>query len=106
MPAVAVRDGVAVAVGGGGSGTPGRDQVRIEVRDHGPGFPPGFLPHALDRFTQADRSRATSGTGLGLAVTAAIARAADGEYGAYDHPERGAVVRIALPALPQPPESF
>jgi signal transduction histidine kinase len=81
------------------------DQVRIEVRDHGPGFPPDFLPHAFDRFTQADRSRATTGTGLGLAITAAITGAADGEYGAYNHPDGGAVVWITLPTLPQPPLS-
>lgn len=81
------------------------NRLRIEVRDHGPGFPPDFLPHAFDRFTQADRSRATSGTGLGLAITAAITRAADGEYGARNHPEGGAVVWIALSTLPQPPKS-
>ncbi|MFJ9909509.1 sensor histidine kinase [Streptomyces sp. NPDC101152] len=85
------------------TGRPGAKQIRIEVRDHGPGFPPDFLPHAFDRFTQADRSRATSGTGLGLAITAAIARAADGEYGAFNHPDGGAVVWITLPTLPQPP---
>ncbi|MFI1201189.1 sensor histidine kinase [Streptomyces sp. NPDC020883] len=78
-------------------------QVRIEVRDHGQGFPPDFLPHAFDRFTQADRSRATSGTGLGLAITAAITRAAGGGCGAYNHPDGGAVVWITLPALPPPP---
>ncbi|MGW0212697.1 HAMP domain-containing sensor histidine kinase [Streptomyces sp. NPDC003233] len=84
---------------------PDGDRVRLEVRDHGPGFPPDFLPHAFDRFTQADRSRATSGTGLGLAITAAIARAAHGQYGAFNHPDGGAVVWISLPALPQPPAS-
>jgi signal transduction histidine kinase len=82
---------------------PHEQRTRIEVRDHGPGFPPDFLPHAFDRFTQADRSRATTGTGLGLAITAAIARAADGEYGAYNHPDGGAVVWIAVPRLSQPP---
>ncbi|WP_051877084.1 sensor histidine kinase [Streptomyces natalensis] len=84
---------------------PDGDQVRIEVRDHGPGFPPAFLPHAFDRFTQADRSRATSGTGLGLAITAATARAAGGEYGAFNHPDGGAVVWITLPTLPHPPHA-
>lgn len=74
------------------------DRVRIEVRDHGPGFPPDFLSHAFDRFTQADTARATSGTGLGLAITAAIARAADGTYGASNHPDGGALVWISIPA--------
>ncbi|UXY32768.1 HAMP domain-containing histidine kinase [Streptomyces sp. HUAS TT20] len=84
---------------------PYEKQIRIEVRDHGPGFPPDFLPHAFDRFTQADRSRATTGTGLGLAITAAIARAADGAYGAFNHPDGGAVVWITLHTLPLPPVS-
>ncbi|GGJ70916.1 sensor histidine kinase [Streptomyces brasiliensis] len=74
------------------------DRIRIQVRDHGPGFPTDFLPHAFDRFTQADRARATIGTGLGLAITAAIARAADGACGAANHPGGGAVVWITLPA--------
>lgn len=73
-------------------------QIRIEVRDHGQGFPPDFLPHAFDRFTQADRARATTGTGLGLAITAAIARAGGGSHGAANHPDGGAVVWITLPA--------
>jgi signal transduction histidine kinase len=77
-------------------------QIRIEVRDHGPGFPPAFLPHAFDRFTQADRARATTGTGLGLAITAAIARSSGGDYGAANHPDGGAAVWITLPSAPQP----
>ncbi|MFF4180803.1 sensor histidine kinase [Streptomyces sp. NPDC001750] len=40
-------------------------QIRIEVRDHGPGFPAGFLPTAFDRFIRADAARATTGTGPG-----------------------------------------
>ncbi|WUB33280.1 HAMP domain-containing histidine kinase [Streptomyces sp. NBC_00589] len=72
-------------------------QIRIEVRDHGPGFPPDFLPHAFDRFTQADLARATTGTGLGLAITAAIARSCSGDYGAANHPDGGAVAWITIP---------
>ncbi|MEV0905445.1 sensor histidine kinase [Streptomyces hokutonensis] len=70
-------------------------QIRIQVRDHGPGFPPDFLPHVFDRFTQADRARATTGTGLGLA--SAIARSCGGDHGAANHPDGGATVWITLP---------
>ncbi|MGW4822705.1 sensor histidine kinase [Streptomyces sp. NPDC004227] len=73
-------------------------QIRLVVRDHGPGFPPDFLPHAFDRFAQADRARTTTGTGLGLAITAAIASAAGGSHGATNHPDGGAVVWITLPS--------
>jgi two-component system, OmpR family, sensor kinase len=77
-----------------------RPRLAIEVRDHGPGFPPGFLPHAFERFRRADhaRGRADGGTGLGLAIVASIARAHGGTAAAANHPEGGAVVRIELPA--------
>jgi signal transduction histidine kinase len=77
-------------------------QAAIHVRDDGPGFPPGFLPHAFDRFTQADRARSTAGTGLGLAITAAIARAAGGTYGAANRHDGGADVWITLPTATTP----
>src|SRR5262249_31775552 len=31
----------------------GERQVEIHVRDHGPGFPPAFLPRAFERFSHA-----------------------------------------------------
>ncbi|HEY6794003.1 MAG TPA: HAMP domain-containing sensor histidine kinase [Kineosporiaceae bacterium] len=73
-------------------------QVRILVRDHGPGFPAAFLPQAFDRFTRADPARSGPGSGLGLAITAAIARTAGGGYAARNHPGGGAEVWITLPA--------
>ena len=73
--------------------------VAVEVRDHGPGFPPGFLPHAFERFQRADRarSRAGGGAGLGLAIVASIVRAHGGMAIAGNHPGGGALVRIELP---------
>jgi two-component system, OmpR family, sensor kinase len=57
-----------------------RRVLAIEVRDHGPGFSDGFLPHAFERFRRADpaRDRADGGTGLGLAIVAAITHAHGG----------------------------
>ncbi|MGV9346696.1 sensor histidine kinase [Streptomyces spiralis] len=60
---------------------PDDGQIRVQVRDRGPGFPPGSLPHAFDRFTWADAARTTTGTGLGPAITAAIARSAGATTG-------------------------
>ena len=46
------------------------DAVRIEVTDSGVGIDPVFLPHAFDRFRQADNgtTRTHGGLGLGLAI--------------------------------------
>jgi hypothetical protein len=83
----------------------GQDLVVVEVRDRGPGFPPGFLPHALERFSRADagRSRAEGGTGLGLAIVEFIARAHGGRAVAVNRPGGGARVSVELPAVPPGP---
>ncbi|WP_342214821.1 HAMP domain-containing sensor histidine kinase [Nocardia cyriacigeorgica] len=73
--------------------------VTITVRDHGPGFPPEFLPHALDRFTRADAARTRGGNGLGLSIVAAIAARHHGRVHAANHPDGGAVVTVELPAV-------
>ena len=70
--------------------------VRIAVRDHGGGIPPGFAPRALDRFSRADEARATGGAGLGLAIVAAIARAHGGDVRLRDA-EPGTVAELDLP---------
>jgi signal transduction histidine kinase len=72
----------------------------IEVRDAGPGFPPGFLPHAFERFGRPgqDRARSAGGAGLGLAISRAIVLAHGGKAVASNRPEGGAVVSLELPA--------
>ena len=52
--------------------------LRLVVSDSGPGFHPDFQPVAFDRFTRADRSRSTPGSGLGLHLVSAVARAHGG----------------------------
>jgi two-component system, OmpR family, sensor kinase len=88
------------AAGGDGGGR--GPVVAVEVRDHGPGFPPEFLPRAFERFQRADtaRGRADGGAGLGLAIVATIARAHHGRVDAGNLPAGGARVRIELPADP------
>jgi signal transduction histidine kinase len=75
----------------------GRAAVVIQVRDHGTGFDPGFLPRAFDRFTRTDHARTGHGTGLGLAITAALARSHHGNVEAANHPDGGAVLTLTLP---------
>lgn len=72
--------------------------VTIEVRDHGPGIDPEFLPRAFDRFTRADDARTAGGTGLGLAITAALTRRNDGRATAANADDGGASFILTLPA--------
>jgi two-component system sensor histidine kinase MtrB len=43
-------------------------EVRVAVRDHGPGLPPALVNKVFDRFVRGDRSRRSEGSGLGLAI--------------------------------------
>jgi signal transduction histidine kinase len=46
----------------------------IAVSDDGPGIPGDEIPHVFKRFYRLERSRHTSGNGLGLSLVAAVAR--------------------------------
>ncbi len=54
----------------------GRD-IRLEVADDGPGIPTAERDRVFRRFHRLDASRSTPGTGLGLALVAAIAEIHD-----------------------------
>jgi two-component system OmpR family sensor kinase len=73
--------------------------VRVEVRDDGPGFPDAFLPHAFERFRRPDtgRSRDDGGAGLGLSIVAAICAAHGGRATASNKPGGGATVSLWFP---------
>jgi signal transduction histidine kinase len=78
--------------------------LSVQVDDQGSGFPPNFLPHAFDRFHRADdaRSRDDGGSGLGLSIVRAVARAHGGEATARNRPGGGATVVIELPVAGLP----
>jgi signal transduction histidine kinase len=75
--------------------------VQIHVEDRGPGFPPGFIDHAFERFSQGDPARVGDGAGLGLAIVEAIARAHRGSAHASNRDGSGADVWIELPGAPR-----
>ena len=51
----------------------------FDVHDDGPGFPPGFVDKAFERFARVDEARErTGGAGLGLALVEAIVRSHGG----------------------------
>jgi signal transduction histidine kinase len=62
------------------------------VQDEGPGFPADFVDKAFDRFSRAEASRTTRGTGLGLALVQAVA---DAHHGTATI--SGSLVTIDLP---------
>jgi two-component system, OmpR family, sensor kinase len=78
----------------------GADEVRLEVRDHGPGLPPGDPAALFERFWRSEggRERGRGGAGLGLAIVAAIVDAHDGQVEAADAAGGGASFVVRLPA--------
>lgn len=72
-------------------------RVELHVGDEGKGFPPEYLPHAFDRFSRADDARSGEGTGLGLTIADAIARAHGGSAHVANLESGGADVWLSLP---------
>ncbi|TAL28516.1 MAG: PAS domain S-box protein [Phenylobacterium sp.] len=77
-----------------------RDEIRIEVRDTGPGLDAEAQARLFQRFSQIDSSmtRRHGGTGLGLAICKGVAEAMGGEIGVASTPGEGAVFHMLLPA--------
>ncbi|MEW2522032.1 ATP-binding protein [Actinacidiphila alni] len=79
-------------------GAPAGARAVIEVRDAGPGIPPGALPHVFERFYKADTSRTRSeSSGLGLAITAENVALHGGRISARNAAGGGAVLTVELP---------
>jgi two-component system OmpR family sensor kinase len=71
----------------------------LDVADRGPGFPPGFLPVAFERFSRPDGPRDEhQGSGLGLAIVKTLVEAHGGQVMAANRPGGGALVRVVLPS--------
>jgi signal transduction histidine kinase len=78
--------------------------LRITVADRGPGFGDGDLRQLFEPF-QRGRNARGPGSGLGLALVAAVARAHGGSFGAMNRPDGGAVVSIWIPDVDEEPPS-
>ncbi len=76
------------------------DMVEIHVHDSGPGIESDALPHIFEKFYRGDRSRSRSegGSGLGLAIARKLVETHGGTLTAENHPDGGALFKIALPA--------
>ncbi len=76
--------------------------VRLDVIDDGPGIAREFRERALAPFGRLERDAAMPGSGLGLALVAAIARLHGGRLELADGAGGGLRVRCELPAAPPP----
>lgn len=72
---------------------------RLTVRDQGPGVDRSVRPRLFRRFSRSDpaRGRDTGGSGLGLALTAAVVAAHGGTIRLDEATERGACFVVELP---------
>ena len=78
------------------AGPTGADAV-LQVTDTGAGIPADELPHIFERFWRGQQAAQTSGSGIGLAVAAELARAHGGQLAASSEPGRGTQMTLTLP---------
>jgi two-component system phosphate regulon sensor histidine kinase PhoR len=84
-----------------GEGTP---EVRVMVRDFGPGIAPEHLPRLTERFYRVDvgDSRAQGGTGLGLSLVKHILNRHRGRLLIESVPKKGATFTACFPQAKMP----
>jgi signal transduction histidine kinase len=96
------QPGTTIAIGSRLQGT----EVRLWVRDDGPGIRPADRELVFERFRRTETSRGVEGSGLGLAIVRAIAEAHLGRVDVAPGTRRGVTVSIVLsgarPAEPAP----
>jgi signal transduction histidine kinase len=83
----------------------GAGEVLLGVSDTGSGMPAEELPRAFDRFRTGNGDRRTRGTGLGLALVRAVARAHGGSVTVSSVLGRGSDFEILLPVVRQDVEA-
>jgi two-component system, OmpR family, phosphate regulon sensor histidine kinase PhoR len=72
-------------------------EVRLIVRDHGPGIEVADRKRVFERFYRTKSSRNARGSGIGLAIVKRIAEEHHGRVWATSAPDGGAVVGFAIP---------
>jgi two-component system, OmpR family, sensor kinase len=76
------------------------NEMRLIVRDHGPGIPASAREHLFERFWRREggRERGKAGAGLGLAIVHGIVASHHGRISAAETPGGGAEFVVVLPA--------
>ncbi len=80
-------------------------EVRLIVRDHGPGIEVADRKRIFERFYRTKSSRHARGSGIGLAIVKRIAEEHHGRVWAATAPDGGAVVGFAIPRTGRPTAS-
>jgi signal transduction histidine kinase len=75
------------------------ETARIIVADGGEGILPAELDRIFERFRTGSQLGGTRGTGLGLALVRAVARAHGGEVRVRSNPGKGSEFELVLPLL-------
>src|SRR5690606_3074012 len=104
----AIENVVRNAVAHGGVGKPVEvtlsgttKEVRIVVRDHGPGVPAEDVERIFEPFFRVDPSRdQAGGQGIGLAITARVMELHGGSATARNCPDGGLEVELVVPVTP------
>jgi two-component system phosphate regulon sensor histidine kinase PhoR len=73
------------------------DHVIVQVRDTGEGIAPLDLPRIFERFYKSDLSRASRGSGLGLALVKHTVEAHGGTVSVESEQYQGSVFRLTIP---------
>jgi len=75
-----------------------KEEVRVEVRDEGPGIPPEVLPRLFRPFSRVEMPGARpASVGLGLAIARGLVEAHGGRIWVQSRPGRGACFTFTLP---------
>jgi len=72
------------------------DHVEISVTDTGTGIEETDLPHIFEKFYRSDKSRSTTGNGLGLSLVQSFVRAHNGEIFVKSRPMGGTTFTVIL----------
>jgi signal transduction histidine kinase len=79
---------------------PADGQAVLRVSDTGAGIPAEELPRIFDRFWRGRQASAVSGSGIGLAIAAELARAHEGRIEVASALGHGSRFTLILPLAP------
>ncbi len=102
--AVVVRLGRVAAATEGDPAGPTR--LALEVSDTGPGIAPAEQSRLFEAFARLDKTAAHEGTGLGLAMVAALARLMDGGVRVESDGASGTTFTVELALTPAAPPAY